>query len=154
MPTPHDTSPSRFVLHDRRPFDFLACDLAFSDPCYGWGDGEAKRHQAFFELDWQSVAVYTVEEKHGTRALVVTDGREPPPALEFALLRGAWIMLNIVGVDSGEMGVYVYRDNTGVLIHKTPTYIGDGEYAVAAWGENGSITALAVLFDPAYIDGD
>lgn len=149
MTTDVSTS-SRIVEYNT--FPLRDHELIIADPAYT-GD-EHDQMRGLYPPLWDSATVYAIEDERGVRAVVVTDGSSVPPELLQAEAVGAFMFIDYIGIDTGQLGVY--RDE-GVGAEPTSfgifdTYRGDGQYPVAAWGKNGDVYAYAVLTDQGYYD--
>lgn len=149
MATPDHTSNVAFTEHGSYSFPF-GLDLVFADPIYA--DGDDPMQVVYPDPDWQQVRVFTLHDRRGTRALCVTSGALFPATLTDRILKGAFVILDSVGVDSGQLSVGVHVDGQRQSLHTTDTYFGDGVYPIAIWGKDGVPYAFAVLMDVAYYD--
>jgi hypothetical protein len=169
-------SVSRFV---KRSDFMLAADegLFAGDPCViddfnnANLDDTANNHfllSAFATHNWETqvatATVFTVENDHGNRALVLTINAEPPIELLATELKGTFYFSDYVNVDSGLVGFYgdkfldfaedIPLENLEPRINGyfASTFLGDGVFPVAVWAVDGMPHTFAILTDRAYYD--
>ncbi len=150
-----------------------------TDPCH-MDDGESDWLGVYVFTEWHrhglnNAPIYAIveQDEYGherNRAVVVTDGSPAPSLLLAKQARGAFVFHDRVGVDAGMIGIFtnyaqdrpqfdsgmdapnaVTMDGEAAIFN---TFFGDGQYPIALWGQNGKLTAFAVLTDRRYFDLD